>query len=131
MLQPSPMTTPKFSFAGIYKDAKVIKVVDGDTVQLAIPFAIPPACINIQEFAFSVRLKGINCPETRTKNDEEKRKGMAAKAFTADLLSDKTVTLDCCGQDKYGRLLGRIFIEGKDVSETILQAGHAIKYMDD
>lgn len=125
------MDIPKFTFAGIYKDVKVIKVVDGDTVQLAIPFATPPLCKKVQLYAFSVRLKGINCPETRTKNDEEKQKGMAAKAFTIGLLSERNVTFDCCGQDKYGRLLGRINVEGKDLSQMILDAGHAVKFMDD
>lgn len=125
------MDIPKFSFAGVYKDVPVTKIVDGDTIQLAIPFAIPPLCKKVQPFLFNVRLKGINCPETRTKNCDEKQRGLAAKEFASGLLSGKKVTFDCQGQDKYGRLLGKIIVDGVDASLAILEAGHAVKFMDD
>ena len=113
--------------------AKLIKVVDGDTVDAMI------------DCGFSVfrkeriRLKGINAPESRTRDKEEKKKGLAAKARLQELIKDgknefivKT-SLDKKG--KYGRLLGELY-QSIDIltasfpsyNEILLEEGHAKIY---
>ena len=112
--------------------AKLIKVVDGDTVDAMI------------DCGFSVfrkeriRLKGINAPESRTRDKEEKKKGLAAKARLQELIKDgknefivKT-SLDKKG--KYGRLLGELYqsiaprSNFPSYNEILLEEGHATVY---
>ena len=112
--------------------AKLIKVVDGDTVDAMI------------DCGFSVfrkeriRLKGINAPESRTRDKEEKKKGLAAKARLQELIKDgknefivKT-SLDKKG--KYGRLLGELYqsiaprSNFPSYNEILLEEGHATIY---
>ena len=112
--------------------AKLIKVVDGDTVDAMI------------DCGFSVfrkeriRLKGINAPESRTRDKAEKIKGLAAKARLQELIKDgknefivKT-SLDKKG--KYGRLLGELYqsiaprSNFPSYNEILLEEGHATIY---
>ena len=112
--------------------AKLIKVVDGDTVDAMI------------DCGFSVfrkeriRLKGINAPESRTRDKAEKKKGLAAKARLQELIKDgknefivKT-SLDKKG--KYGRLLGELYqsiaprSNFPSYNEILLEEGHATIY---
>lgn len=119
---------------GIVTDAKVINVVDGDTIDLKI------------EKIIRVRLRDCWCAETRTRDLEEKQKGLAAKDHMEDLLGkrfvyfgrkrfDKDVVLfipaDEDGEIKdvftFNRVLGHVFVDGEDVSERMVMDGHATK----
>ena len=119
---------------GIVTDAKVVNVVDGDTIDLRI------------EKTIRVRLKDCWCAETRTRDLEEKEKGLAAKYHMEDLLGkrvlyygrqkfDKDVVLfipaDETGEIKdvfpLIRVLGSVFVDGEDVSERMVMDGHATK----
>ena len=115
----------------VYK-AKLVKVVDGDTVDALIDvgFAI--------WFKKRIRFKGIDTWESRTRNLEEKALGLKAKARTKELLesvSSKSgyFRIKSYGMGKYGRVLADIYIqdsEGNDiwVNETLITEGHAYKY---
>lgn len=108
--------------------AEVLRVVDGDTVDVLI------------DCGFStfrkerIRLHGIDAPESRTKDKEEKVRGLAAKARLQELIkntSKKVVIktkLDKKG--KYGRILGVIWDEGKkkNFNKMLVTEGHAKKY---
>ena len=119
---------------GITTDVKVVRVIDGDTVDVAI--------------TRTVRVRLLDCwaPETRTKDPEEKAKGYESKKYLHDLLKQvfyndlaarkqKKVTLfipaDEQGELKdnftFSRVLGRLFINGEDVSERMVEAGKATK----
>lgn len=110
--------TPKFSLAGEYL-AKVIYVVDGDTVDVAI---------KISKFGVKkhrVRLTGIDAPETRTKNIEEKNAGKRSKKELASMVDGKLVKLVAGEFDNFGRILGHIIIDGDDVGDKLVSGGFA------
>ena len=115
----------------IYR-AKLVKVVDGDTVDALIDVGFDIW------FKKRIRFKGIDTWESRTRNLEEKALGLKAKARTKELLesvSSKSgyFRLKSYGLGKYGRVLGELFImdkEGKqwNINETLISEGHAYVY---
>ena len=64
-----------------------------------------------------------------TKNLEEKEKGYNSKNYLYGILQDKIVTFDCKGYDKYGRLLGTIYLNGMNINDELLDKGFAVKYI--
>ena len=80
-----------------------------------------------------IRFKGVDTWECRTRDLDEKKKGLAAKAFTKDLLEnsdDGKFALRSHGVGKYGRVLGELFVKGetKSVNDLLLENGHAYEY---
>jgi len=107
--------------------AEVLKVIDGDTVDLVIDCGFS---IFIRQ---RVRLYGINTPETRTRDKEEKVKGLAAKARLEELLQSTDSILIATKLDKkgkYGRLLGTLWDDNKEnnFNQMLLSEGHAVEY---
>jgi micrococcal nuclease len=112
--------------------ATVLKVVDGDTIELMIDLGF-----NIHH-KIRVRLYGVNTPESRTKNLAEKEMGLKAKKFTEDWLTNhKWVYVNTIPDknDKYGRILAKIFssddIEAPTtacLNKDIIQSGYAREY---
>jgi len=72
--------------------------------------------------AVKVRLLGIDCPE------KKQDFGSKAKQATSDMVFGKTVDVKEAGQDKYGRTLGTVFAEGKNVNLELVKAGLAWHY---
>ncbi len=128
--------------------AKVVKVVDGDTIIVAIPQVVFNNRKKLKNIRFNVRLIGIDTPESklnrRSKIQSEQSKkdirtiiklGKEAKAFTQNLLRKKgkkrafkTVFLefDIQPQDRYGRLLAYVWLpDGRMLNETIICSGYA------
>jgi micrococcal nuclease len=107
--------------------AKLLRVVDGDTCD---------AMIDLGFSTFTkkrIRFMGVDTWESRTRNKEEKVKGLAAKAFTKDLLENSDngkFLIKSHGLGKYGRVLGEIFVKGHDtsVNELLKENGHAYSY---
>lgn len=112
--------------------AKVIDVIDGDTVDLMIDLGF-----NIHH-KIRVRLYGVNTPESRTKDLAEKAMGLQAKSFTKDWLTRHQwvfVNTIPDKNDKYGRILAKIYSSEKIDNPTtaclntdIIQAGLAREY---
>ncbi len=115
----------------IYK-AKLDRVVDGDTVDALIDVGFDIW------FKKRIRFVGIDTWESRTRDLEEKKKGLEAKARTKQLLEEVSnkrgyFRLRSHGLGKYGRVLGELFImdgAGKQISinETLISEGHAYVY---
>ena len=115
----------------IYR-AKLVRVVDGDTVDALIDVGFDIW------FKKRIRFKGLDTWESRTRNLEEKALGLKAKARTKELLeslSSKSgyFRLKSYGLGKYGRVLGELFImdkEGKqwNINKTLINEGHAYVY---
>ena len=103
---------------------KVIKVYDGDTITIAstLPFKKSPI------YRFSVRIAGIDCPEIRTKNVNEKYCANLAKEFIHNLVNDKIVTLENIRTEKYGRILADVYCDGISLGEALLKEKLAVKY---
>ena len=108
--------------------AKVERVIDGDTVELDIDVGFG---IWIKR---KMRLYGINTPETRTRDKEEKERGLAAKARLKELIDDRDrVRIMTYGNGKFGRLLGDIWVKHEDgkwsfVNDLLVKEGHAEEY---
>ena len=115
----------------IYR-GKLERVVDGDTVDALIDVGFD---IWVKK---RIRYKGLDAWESRTRNLDEKKKGLAAKARNKELLEKVSAKpgyfrLKSYGVGKYGRVLGEIFIldkEGKqyNINETLIKEGHAYAY---
>jgi endonuclease YncB( thermonuclease family) len=112
---------------GVTYDAKVIKVSDGDTVQIEAPWV--PAPIKKQ---ISVRIYGVDTPEKgfRAQCPAEDAKGQAASVFTKDLVAKATkVQYTLYDWDKYGgRVLGDMILDGKSLRAQLIAAGFAREY---
>ena len=110
----------------IYR-AKLDRVVDGDTVDALIDLGFNTWAKR------RIRFKGVDAWESRTRNLEEKKKGLAAKAYVQDLLEnsdDGKFSIISHGVGKYGRVLGELFVKGHEqsVNELLKENGHAYEY---
>jgi len=106
---------------------KLVRVVDGDTCDAMIDLGFDTWVKK------RIRFYGVDTWESRTRNKEEKIKGLAAKAYTKDLLEnsdDGKFSIISHGVGKYGRVLGELFISGyeKSLNELLKENGHAYEY---
>jgi micrococcal nuclease len=114
-----------------YRVKKVLKVVDGDTIDVDIDLGFDIS------FTSRVRLAGIDTPESRTTEKEEKVLGLEVKDRLKHLISTaNTVVIRTEKPDsseKYGRILGWLFLDGaeKSVNEALIADGYAWGYMGD
>lgn len=92
----------------IVKNAKVEKVIDGDTLQIWLP-------VCCKKYIFSCRLRGINTPEIRTKDLDVKQKGLEAKAFVEKQIQEYNVEVHCFEFDKYGRVLCDVYLTKRGI----------------
>jgi micrococcal nuclease len=112
-----------------YYVKKVTKVVDGDTIDVEIDLGFDIS------FSSRVRLAGIDTPESRTLNKMEKALGLEAKAYLkSQIESAKTIVIKTekmNSSEKYGRILGWLFLDGSEVSmnEKMIEDGYAWGYM--
>jgi micrococcal nuclease len=103
-------------------NAKVTNVVDGDTidVQIDLGFSI---FINQR-----IRLNGINTPEIHSTNENEKSKGILAKLRLKELVDGKDIKLITIKKEKFGRMLGIIYINDQDINAQLIKEGLGISY---
>ena len=114
-----------------YHVKKVTNVVDGDTIDVEIDLGFDIS------FSSRVRLAGIDTPESRTTNKAEKVLGLEAKEYVKSKIKDakdiviKTEKMD--SSEKYGRILGWLFLDGSKVSvnEQMIAEGYACGYLGD
>src|SRR6056300_568057 len=115
-------------------DVKVLKVVDGDTVDVDIDLGFGVTLTDER-----VRIMGIDTPESRTRDKVEDLFGEAAKARLKELMKDggKLITTeDRKGEDmkgKFGRILGDFYVERYEgqrerVTEVMIDEGHCVPY---
>jgi len=104
---------------------KIIRVVDGDTVDVDIDLGF-----NHWIHGERIRLFGVDCPECRSRNKEEKAAGLAAKNFVKGLLHDGgTYTLTTREKGKFGRYLGVIMLSDNTSVNAALVSEHlAVPY---
>ena len=114
-----------------YYVRKVENVVDGDTIDVIIDLGFDIL------FSSRVRLAGIDTPESRTSDKAEKVLGLEAKEYLKKALKDaksvviKTEKMD--SSEKYGRILGWVYINGDTVSlnDMMINDGYAWGYLGD
>ncbi|MDB9847598.1 thermonuclease family protein [bacterium] len=103
-------------------NAKLDRVVDGDTVDALVDLGFDTWK------KVRIRMHGMNAPESRTRDLEEKKLGLAAKSRLIELLRDGDFILQSHGVGKYGRCLGTLWIEDIDINKTLISEGHATEY---
>ena len=113
---------------------RIVRVVDGDTVDIDIDLGF-----DLWLKKQRIRLYGVDTPESRTRDLEEKKYGLAAKVFVENHLpvgSKQTLRTRLDDRGKFGRILGEFVLitqwEGKDIPTTIneqlVKERHAVKY---
>ena len=103
------------TFSGVYADTltgKVVKVADGDTVTVLIEG-------NKQE---RVRLAGIDAPERK------QAYGKKSKTFLSDRVAGQRVSVTYEKKDRYGRIVGVVWLDDKDINLEVINAGLAWHY---
>ena len=115
--------------------AHIIKVVDGDTVDVDIDLGFGIVLSNER-----VRISGIDTPESRTRDKQEKKFGLAAKARLKSLLGKTCILktqINKSGEDmkgKFGRILGDFDVydaatdSRRPVTAVLIDEGHAVAY---
>lgn len=110
--------------------AKILKILDGDTVEIDLDLGF-----NITLAAQKVRLSGIDTPESRTTDTEEKPRGLLSKKKLQEklpvgsYLTIETLRADS-NDDKFGRILG-IFIaqDGTNINQWMIANNYAVSYL--
>ena len=117
-------------FVPMVTEGKVIKVYDCDTITIATKF---PYLTSLSEsnimYRFHVRLLGIDTPEMKTKNEDEKTVAHLAQKTLSDLILNKNVSLKNTSLDKYGRVLANVYTEnGIELSNWTITNRFAVSY---
>ena len=107
--------------------AKLLRVIDGDTVDAEIDLGFG---VYMKQ---RVRMFGINTPDSRSKDTDEKEKGLASKQRLTELLTREFVIETILNKrSKCGRVLGILYIENADskinVNEQMVADGFAVEY---
>jgi micrococcal nuclease len=109
--------------------AKILKVLDGDTVDIDLDLGF-----NIVLSSQRVRMAGIDTPESRTTNSEEKVRGQLSKKKLAEKLPvGSWVTIETkksdSNDDKFGRILADFIMEdGKSLNQWMIDNNYAVVY---
>lgn len=123
--------TPFVSFEGLRTKVKVLRVVDGDTVDIAMANEYFKKI-----YKYRVRLYGIDTPEKKpSKQNANREQEIAAAHRATQAIIDKLkenrnlVTILFHKQDKYGRQLGTLYGEhDENINEWMIQQGYAVSY---
>ena len=109
---------------------KVVKVIDGDTVDVDIDLGF-----GVWLHKERVRMFGIDTPESRTRDLEEKKYGLAAKKFLTGMLDDEGGIILKTQKDaegKFGRILGELWrstnFADKSINQYMIDKHHAVAY---
>ena len=114
------------SYANPY-NWQITRVIDGDTVAFRADFMPAPLKPEL-----SIRVLGVDTPEKapRAACEKEAKAALAASEFTKQIVKNaKTTQIELKSHDKYGgRVLGDVIIDGKRLSELLIENGHARPY---
>ena len=105
---------------------KVRRVVDGDTVDIDIDLGF-----GVWLHKERVRIYGIDTPESRTRDKEEKKFGLMAKEFVKKFVKGDSIILRTKKYDakgKFGRILGDFKCNGRTLSKVMIEMHHAVEY---
>ena len=101
----------QISNAEYLESLKIKKIVDGDTVH-----------VFYQDEVYKIRLTEIDAPE------RDQPYGSNSTEYLKNLLKEGMVDVDISGTDRYGRKLGRLYWQGKDINRELVSAGYAWVY---
>ena len=105
----------------------VVKVIDGDTVDVDIDLGF-----GVWLRKERIRLRGIDTPESRTRDLEEKKYGLMAKLFLQKMLSESDIILKTFkdAEGKFGRILGDLYQtnDSTSINQHLVNNHHAVIY---
>ena len=103
---------------------EVKRIVDGDTVDVIIDLGFSI------HFSTRVRLYGIDTPESRTRNKDEKVRGFLSKDYLKDWLDQGGVIIRTYRdkKGKFGRVLGEMVVGGRNINLLMVEENLAVKY---
>ena len=103
---------PSLAFSEFKFQQTVVKVVDGDTIHL-----------QNKSGHYKLRLTEIDAPEINQPY------GLDSKEYLIKLLKDEKVDVNILGEDRYGRYLGRLYLNGQDINKLMIIDGMAWCYL--
>jgi endonuclease YncB( thermonuclease family) len=123
--------TPYVSYENMKKRVKILRVVDADTIDIAMHHEDTNKI-----FKYRIRLYGIDTPEKRPlKSNPHREEEMAAAKKASQAMIHKMqennnlVTVLLYKPDKYGRLLGTFYDkQGNDINKWMVEQGYATEY---
>lgn len=102
------------------------RVVDGDTIDATIDLGFSVL------YKSRVRLYGIDTPESRTRDKDEKARGLLAKKFLQEQIdSGDSICLQTKMKDsrgKFGRVLASVIVDDVNINELMVEKNHAVAY---
>tara|TARA_Y100001951_G_scaffold56791_1_gene45012 strand:- start:1549 stop:1962 length:414 start_codon:yes stop_codon:yes gene_type:complete len=103
----------------------VDRVIDGDTVDVDIHLGF-----NVVLSKQRVRLHGIDTPESRTRNKEEKVRGLISKEYLKNICESSSIRLKSKDRGKFGRILGVLYKDDETISinQKMCEEGFAVPY---
>ena len=103
---------------------KCTRVVDGDTIVCDIDLGF---FLSLKEI--TLRLNRVNAPESRTKDKNEKEKGLATKEWIKEKLEGKDIIIQTFKDkqtDAFGRYLSEVFLEDVCINDILVEKGLAV-----
>ena len=115
MTQPSPYS---------YRVKSIVKITDGDTFDCIMDLGFDVL------LEARVRMYGIDTPESRTRDLEEKKFGLLAKDWLIEHLNDDIIISTELDNEKgkFGRVLGTVWAEGTNINEKMIEEHMAVRY---
>lgn len=115
MTQPSPYS---------YRVKSIVKIIDGDTFDCIMDLGFDVL------LEARVRMYGIDTPESRTRDLEEKKFGLLAKDWLGNHLNDSIIISTELDNEKgkFGRVLGTVWAEGININEKMIDEHMAVRY---
>ena len=115
MTQPSPYS---------YRVKSIVKIIDGDTFDCIMDLGFDVL------LEARVRMAGIDTPESRTRDLEEKKFGLLAKEWLISHLNDDIIISTELDNEKgkFGRVLGTVWAEGTNINEKMIEEHMAVRY---
>jgi len=115
MTQPSPYS---------YRVKSIVKIIDGDTFDCIMDLGFDVL------LEARVRMAGIDTPESRTRDLEEKKFGLLAKEWLIAHLNDNIIISTQLDNEKgkFGRVLGTVWAEGTNINEKMIEEHMAVRY---
>lgn len=102
----------------------VIKVYDGDTITIASKLPISKS----EMYRFVVRLNGIDSPEIKSNNEEEKKVAKEARDYLTSKILHKSVDLKNITTEKYGRILADVYLGNTNINKLMIIERFSVEY---
>ena len=113
---------PAFTLSGLKVLAKVVRVIDGDTIDCCF------SSHGMKPTKWRLRMLGYDACETRTRDRVEKLHGIATTLMLKQKILDQIVQVEFKNADKFGRWLGTVYFNGVNINQWVLDNSPSVPY---